>query len=60
MGPYFFFFLVAFFLATASPPSIGSFELRTAHLLGMLERWPNSVKMKMLYLGVRSRFSPKM
>lgn len=33
VGPYFFFFLVAFFLATASPPSIGVFEIP---LIGML------------------------
>ncbi len=59
-GPYFFFFLVAFFLATASPPSVGSLQLRIAHLLGMLERWLNSVKVKNQYLGAWSSLSPKM
>ena len=57
-GTYFFFFLVAFFLATASPPSVGPLELR--FLLGMLVRWPNSVKTKIQYLGVRRLPVPKM
>jgi hypothetical protein len=38
--------LVAFFLATASPPSVRSLGLRIAPLLGMLERWLNCVKIK--------------
>src|SRR4029077_2724587 len=50
-GPYFFFFLVAFFLATVSPPSVGFPRLRIAYLLGMLERSRNSVKIKKQHLG---------
>jgi hypothetical protein len=57
-GPYFFFFLVAFFLATASPPSDGL--IKFLPLLGMLVRWPISVKAKIPYLGVRAGFAPKM
>ena len=55
-GPYFFFFLVAFFFANASPP----FAELDSYLLGMLVRWPKSVKAKSQYLGVPSDSAPKM
>jgi hypothetical protein len=56
VGPYFFFFLVAFFLATASPPSIGVLEIP---LLGMLVRRPKSVKSKIPYIGVAEAPAPQ-
>ncbi len=55
-GPYFFFFLVAFFLATASPPFVGVLEMP---LLGMLVRRPNSVKIKIPYIGVAEAPAPQ-
>ena len=59
-GPYFFFFLVAFFLATASPPSRGFHPIAHRRLLGMLETWQNSVKIKKQYLVAWSKLSPQM
>ena len=56
-GPYFFFFLVAFFFANASPP-FGTG--RIVFLLGMLVRRQKSVKAKSQYLGVSEQSAPKM
>ena len=53
---FFFFFLVAFFLATASPPSVGVLEIP---LIGMLVRRPNSVKIKIPYIGVAEASAPQ-
>jgi hypothetical protein len=55
-GPYFFFFLVAFFFANASPPFAEPIDWRVS--LGMLVRWQKSVKTKSQYLGVLGHHAP--